>query len=123
MVQKIRSYAFIVIGIVALFLSFKCYTMDDLKFETRSMYGGDAFTGIQNAAAVTSENVKDLAAIVQFGFGSVLLVMGLAFVGIGLTSPIGSLTEKNNSNPDYAEYTPEAEAPKEIPAKEDNNEA
>ena len=64
-----------VIGIVAIGLSIKCYTIDEMDYESRSMYGGDAYTGIQNAAAATSKNVKELAEIVQFGFGSVLLVI------------------------------------------------
>ena len=58
------------------------------------MYGGDAYTGIQNAAATTSKNVRDLAGIVQFGFGSILLVMGLTLVGFGLTTPMGATQEK-----------------------------
>ncbi|MBR4553043.1 MAG: hypothetical protein IKO20_04925 [Bacteroidaceae bacterium] len=90
MVQKLRSIVLIVIGIIAIGLSIKCFTIDDLDWAAKSMYGGDAYTGIQNAAAVTSRNVMELASIVQFGFGSILLVMGLGFVGLGLTTPMGT---------------------------------
>ena len=95
-----------VIGIVAIVLSIRCYTIDEMDYETRSMYGGDAFTGIQNAAATTSRNVKELAEIVQFGFGSVLLVMGLTLVGFSLTTPIGSQKEKTEQVSSVSEATP-----------------
>lgn len=90
MVQKIRSIVLIVVGIIALGLSIKCFSIDELHYAFESMYGGDAYTGIQNAAAATSKNVKELAEIVQFGFGSILLVMGLGLIGLGLTTPTGT---------------------------------
>lgn len=95
MVQKLRSIVLILVGIIAIGLSIKCYTIDDLDWEPRSTYGGDAYTGIQNAAAMTSRNVKELASIVQYGFGSVLLVMGFTLVGVGLTTPM--VARSNNS--------------------------
>ena len=98
MVQKLRSTVLTIIGIIAIGLSIKCYTIDELDYEPRSSYGGDAYTGIQNAAARTSKNVKELAATVQFGFGSVLLVMGLTLVGFGLTTPTG--TAQTNNTPE-----------------------
>ena len=86
--NNIRTEVFIFIGLISVVLSIVCFVYGDLKFEQRSMYGGDAFTGIQNAAAVTSENVMILAKIVKIGFGSVLLVAGLGFLGFGLTEPM-----------------------------------
>jgi len=115
MVQKLRSIVLIVVGIIAIGLSIKCYTTDKLDYESRSMYGGDAYTGIQNAAAMTSKNVKELAEIVQFGFGSVLLVMGLTLVGIGMTTPMGGQKENFNPVPAVAETTPVEEPAKETP--------
>lgn len=90
MEKKLRSIVLIIVGVIAIGLSIKCYTIKDLDYELKSTYGGDAYTGIQNAAASTSNNVKELASIVQFGFGSVLLVMGITLVGIGLTTPMGA---------------------------------
>ena len=111
MAQKIRAIVLIVIGVIAIGLSIKCFTIDELDYETRSMYGGDAFTGIQNAAAVTSRNVKELAEIVKFGFSSVLFVMGLTLVGFGLTTPMGAGMNKSNHT-----CVDDAETPvKEIP--------
>lgn len=118
MVQKLRSIILIVVGIIALGLSIKCYTIDDLSYESKSMYGGDAFTGIQNAAAMTSKNVKELASIVQIGFGSVLLVMGLTLVGVGMTTPMGARQSNSEPIPTPAEETPSVETRKESPEKE-----
>ena len=113
MVQKFRSVILIVIGIVAMGLSIKCFKIDELDYAFRSVYGGEAYTGIQNAAAITSKNVKELASIVQFGFGSVLLVMGLTLVGVGLTTPMRIRQEKTQSIPATGEDSHTAEASRE----------
>lgn len=119
MVQKFKSIIMIVVGIVAIILSIVCFSFKSLDYEGNSMYGGDAFTGIQNAAATTSKNVKELASIVQFGFGSVLLVIGLGFIGVGLTTPMSSPISNNKPlpKPQVPEIEPtETEAPKDEPA-------
>ena len=92
MPQKLRAFLFTVIGLVSLLLSIRCFSFDSLDYESINTYGGDAYTGIQNAAAMTSRNVKELAEIVQFGFGSILLVVGLSLAGYGLTDSV----EKKN---------------------------
>ena len=86
------------------------------------MYGGDAYTGIQNAAATTSKNVKELAGIVQFGFGSILLVMGLGLVGLGLTTPTGNSKAIPENLPKPIEQKPTAEIIQEDPAQEEKSE-
>ena len=49
-----------------------------------------AYTGIQNAAATTAYNVQALADIVKFGFGSLLLVIGLIAVFYAVAKLISS---------------------------------
>jgi hypothetical protein len=75
MAQKSRSIVLILIGFIAIGLAIKCYTMDGIYFELRSVAD----------TANTSKDILELARIVQFGFGSVLVVMGLALVGLGVT--------------------------------------
>lgn len=41
-------------------------------------YGGDAYTGIQNAAADTASNVRELAEICKFGLAAILIILGVA---------------------------------------------
>ena len=110
MAQNFRSTVFIVIGIIAIGLAIGCYSIDDLHYEAINIYGGDAFTGIQNAAAVTSRNVKELAAIVQFGFGSVLFVMGLTLVGVGVIPLIGARQDETELAPETTEATSSIDA-------------
>ena len=117
--QKFRSIILIVVGVIALGLSIKCFSFEDLDYATKSMYGGDAYTGIQNAAASTSKNVKELAGIVQFGFGSILLEMGLGFVGLGLTTPTGSSKANSENLPKPIEQRPAVEVTPEAPAQEE----
>ena len=47
---------------------------------SRTSYGGDAYTGIQNAAATTANNVRDLNSIVAGGFFMLLLILGIAMI-------------------------------------------
>lgn len=78
-----RSPFLIVVGILAIILAFVCFTKDVGNVTVGYSYGGDAYTGIQNAAAQTANNVLYLAEIVRLGFGSVLLILGLGMVAIG----------------------------------------
>ena len=71
----LSGIASIVMGIVC----FGMYAGSGFSFET---YGGDAYTGIQNAAAQTARNVRDLADIARFGFGSLLIVVGVAILAL-----------------------------------------
>lgn len=96
MVKRIRTFLLCGVGVISIILSIKCFSFDRLDSEPKSMYGGDAFTGIQNAAATTSKNVSELASIVQFGFGSLLLINGLTLLAFGLTSPIEKKVKENN---------------------------
>ena len=98
MTKNFRTILLCAVGIISIALSIKCYSFKDLDYESKSAYGGDAFTGIQNAAATTSKNVKELASIIQFGFGSLLLVNGLTLLAFGLTSPIQKKQTEDENN-------------------------
>ena len=69
----INGFASVVLGII-------CFCLDTGRYVSRETYGGDAYTGIQNAAAATGSNVQSLAAIVKFGLGALLIVFGIALV-------------------------------------------
>ena len=80
MSKKTKSILTMVVGVVAIVLAIVCFAMDTGNYERDSAYGGDAYTGIQNAAAQTANNVQDLAAIAKVGFGSILMVFGLYLI-------------------------------------------
>ena len=62
--------------------------MDTGTYTSYNYYGGDAYTGIQQAAADTARNVQSLARIVRTGFqgvsgaglGYLLLIIGFALI-------------------------------------------
>lgn len=85
MSQKLKSILVTAIGVLAIILSISCYKMDVGSYERDMTYGGDAYTGIQNAAAQTARNVQETAKIVRFGLGSVLLVSGLLITVEGVS--------------------------------------
>ncbi len=81
MKKPVLSFFLILVGILAIVLAISCFNQESGGREERKSYGGDAYTGIQNAAAQTSRNVYYTNDILKFGFGSVLLVAGVAMAG------------------------------------------
>ena len=75
----------IISGIISVIFGIITLGMDTGSWESSSSYGGDAYTGIQNAAAQTANNVQDLAEIVAAGIGFLLIAMGLIAVSYFLT--------------------------------------
>ena len=69
--QKYFSIAGMVVGAFSVIMSFVVKGKNYSSYELRSSYGGDAYTGIQNAAATTANNVRHLTNLVAYG----LLVM------------------------------------------------
>ena len=86
--NKVRSKIFMIIGVLSIILSFVCFSSEVPSGESNSIYGGDAYTGIQNASASTSRAVVELAKITRFGFGSILLIAGFTLISIGSTMPV-----------------------------------
>ena len=70
----VKNILFILVGIVSIGLSISCFNADTGQYVSENYYGGDAYTGIQHAAAETGQNVRDLAKLAAKGFGSILLV-------------------------------------------------
>lgn len=81
----IRKIGFAVSGLASLILGIVCYCLDAGLYEYNERYGGDAYTGIQNAAARTARNVSDLAGICKFGLGSILLIAGIVLIICAVT--------------------------------------
>lgn len=84
--STLKSILFILVGIVSIGLSISCFNADDGDYVEKNYYGGDAYTGIQHAAAETGQNVRALTKLATKGFGSILLVGGLALVVVGIPS-------------------------------------
>lgn len=94
----VKRFLLIIMGAVSISLGTICLEKETGDRESFSFYGGDAFTGIQQAGAQSANNVRDLAEITRFGFGSVLLVGGFVLI-------IGAIPEnrRNKSKCDKPE--------------------
>ena len=84
--KKIRKLILLAAGVLAIILGIVSFGKDAGSYESNLSYGGDAYTGIQNASAQAANNTMYLAEITRFGFGSVLLVGGLVLVSAGIAS-------------------------------------
>lgn len=82
--KKIKSVVFVIIGVVSLILSFACFGKYEGYITKDQAYGGDAYTGIQNALADVSSDIVMLNRVVKFGVGSLLLVSGLLIGSVGI---------------------------------------
>ncbi|MGN1206778.1 MAG: hypothetical protein ACI4SP_00605 [Eubacteriales bacterium] len=70
----------IISGIVSIILGINVNSYGTGLFVDSHTYGGDAYTGIQNAAADTANRVVRLGIIVQTGLTAILVVIGLALI-------------------------------------------
>ncbi len=67
----------IISGILSIIFGIIMFGKNIGYYEPSSSYGGDAYTGIQNAAAQTANNVKALSEIAKTGFAFSLIAIGL----------------------------------------------
>lgn len=67
----------IISGILSVIFGIIMLAKDVGSYEYSSAYGGDAYTGIQNAAAQTANNVMALSEIAKAGFAFFLIALGL----------------------------------------------
>ena len=81
-------------GLLSVILGICTMGMPTGYWESSQSYGGDAYTGIQNAAAQTANNVQDLAEVAAMGLGSLLLIFGLFMIFYFLTKVLAVFTEK-----------------------------
>lgn len=65
-------------GLISIYYSFAIKAMSTGRYEYSVTYGGDAYTGIQNAAATTANNVNDIGDLIQTGISGFLLAFGIA---------------------------------------------
>ena len=67
----------IISGIISIIFGIVMFAKNVGYYESSISYGGDAYTGIQNAAAQTANNVKALSEIAKSGFAFLLIAIGL----------------------------------------------
>lgn len=90
--RYIKSLIFVVAALCSFYFSHKCFDERAGSYVSEKTYGGDAYTGIQNAAAIAAKNAADVAEIVQKGFGYIFIVSGIILLGVAV--PKDSLDNK-----------------------------
>ena len=104
-IKKIFNYTLIGIGVLSIIFAILCFVLNgefgSCYYVGRQVYGGDAYTGIQNAAAATANNidalnesVETLANCIKIGFGFVLLIVGLLVTLYGVQEVLKSKASK-----------------------------
>ncbi len=76
--SKVISIIGILSGIVSVIVGIFTMRGDIGVYVASKSYGGDAYTGIQNAAADTANNIRELALSINYSFGWLLIVLGIA---------------------------------------------
>lgn len=117
-INRVKSVVLVIIGILAISLSIRCYTFNTYGSEPCKYYDSkgeeipdyeeslstglaseadiqNVYTGIQNATADTSGNICNLEKIIKFGFGSVLLICGLVLITFSFST---IFVQKSNTN-------------------------
>lgn len=88
--KKGIAIAFLVVGILSVILGFSAYGCSTGSYESNKSYGGDAYTGMQNASAQIANNVQCATEAVAGLFGNILLIGGIVIILVGANSLIGS---------------------------------
>ncbi len=105
--KKLLKVFGIILGLVTIVLAISVFSQSVGYSEGSYSYGGDAYTGIQNAAAQTANNVKYVGQMIRFALGSHMLVLGLAML-------LGSLCIRTKKEAPAAMQAPVA-APQSAP--------
>ncbi len=87
--KKLFGIALIIIGVLAIVFAFDCNRACQSDSELGAVvysetYGGDAYTGMQNAAAKTANNVLKLTKTLTLNMGRLFLILGLTLVCVGI---------------------------------------
>ena len=81
---KLLKIFCLVLGVLSLIMAFSVMDGSVGYYETSEKYGGDAYTGIQNAAAQTANNILYLGKTIRTALTSFLAIQGLAMILGGL---------------------------------------
>lgn len=83
--KKCKNVSLAIVGVISIVLGIVCFSLGIGSKENNNAYGGDAYTGIQNAAAQTANNIMNVATICKVGFGSILLIAGGALISVSFS--------------------------------------
>jgi len=76
----LRSILLVLVGIACLMTGIQVYKSDIGRMASYKEYGGDAYTGIQNAEVQTGGLVRIQSDILAKGLGSIMIFGGLTLI-------------------------------------------
>lgn len=82
--KNVRSILFAIVGVLSIYVSIWMRNMNSGNIETPREYGGEAYTGIQNAEVRTGANIYFQSEIIKEGFADVLLITGMVLIIVAL---------------------------------------
>ncbi len=78
----LAALAFIILGVIAFIMGSNLTYYG--SYESTEKYGGDAYTGMQNAAAKTANNVNSLAETYRDSYSMFMTFLGITMVTSGV---------------------------------------
>ena len=109
--KRLLGVLLIIVGIVSFSLSISCYRLSNGDYMSYEYYGGDAYTGIQHAAARTANNMQYLIDALKTCFGHVLMVAALILWATGLYGLLQRDEQAPNGGPTAIEPSGEGSSP------------
>lgn len=89
--KKILAIMLFVIAAVSIVFAILCFSEHGYSsWCSYESYGGDAYTGIQNAAADTANNISDLQYDLVYISGYAFILVGLVFALLGVYNILAS---------------------------------
>lgn len=72
-----------IVGIISIIFGVITFFLGTGSFENKKSYGGDAYTGIQQAAAQAANNIQSAGGSIKFALAALLIVAGLTLLVVG----------------------------------------
>lgn len=88
----------VISGFISIIFAFVVKKMSIGSYENNYTYGGDAYTGMQNASAQAANNVQALADIVRTGLFALLFVIGVALICYFVSKIINEMLATDEAN-------------------------
>ncbi len=108
--KNIMGFLLMGLALLAIIFAIITFSLDDGSWVSSKSYGGDAYTGIQNAGAGAANNIQDLICAVKTIGGLGFLLTGFVLFVVGVTN-CGLLDKILAPKPKVAPMAPPAPAP------------
>ena len=92
--RKVLALSFFAIAIASIVFAICCFNFYVGNYEPNLKYGGDAYTGMQNASAQAANNVLRISENLCSVCGFIFIIIGATFASLGVYNLIKAKEEK-----------------------------